>query len=182
MSSEPATDSPDPLRAQQFVSLYSGHQRRLYLYVTALLPGSADAEDVLQEATLVLWRKFPEFQPGSNFFAWACQVTRYEVLKYRQRQAQHAPQLDLALLETLASELVQNEGLDTLRRRSLRECLGKLSAADRDLILLRYSAQRSVQGIAAELGRSPNALSKSLGRIRRLLLQCVERKLAHEME
>ena len=42
-----------------------------------------DAEDVLQEANLVLWRKFDQYQEGTNFFAWACQIIRYEVLKYQ---------------------------------------------------------------------------------------------------
>ena len=182
MRFEADSEGADPARAQEFMGLYAGCQRRLYLYVTALLPGSADAEDVLQEATLVLWRKFSQFEPESNFFAWACSVTRFEVLKYRERQARRTPQLDQEVFEMLASELPQEEGFDSLRRRSLRECLGQISAADRDLILLRYSAEHTVQGIAAEQGRSPNALSKSLGRIRRLLLQCIENKLARELE
>ena len=80
------TGSDEVRRGEEFMALYSGHQRRLYLYVMTLLPASVDAEDVLQETNLVLWRKFDQYLPGTNFFAWACQITRYEVLKYRERQ------------------------------------------------------------------------------------------------
>jgi RNA polymerase sigma-70 factor (ECF subfamily) len=44
-----------------------------------------DAEEVFQNTSVVLWNKFGEFQPGSNFFAWASQVAYYEVLNYMRQ-------------------------------------------------------------------------------------------------
>ena len=57
------------------------------LFTTTLLPVAADAEDVLQEANMVLWEKFDQYVPGTSFFAWACRVIRFQVLKYREKQA-----------------------------------------------------------------------------------------------
>jgi RNA polymerase sigma-70 factor (ECF subfamily) len=168
------SDAPEVLRGEQFMTLYSGHQRRLYLYTMTLLPASVDAEDVLQETNLVLWRKFDQYQPGTNFFAWACQITRYEVLKYRERRARAAKLLDPDVFDQLAEVAVsQVEHLDEFHRRALVDCMDRLSAADRSLMGQRYAEAMEVRAIAAAMNRSPNAVSKSLGRIRRLLLDCI---------
>jgi RNA polymerase sigma-70 factor, ECF subfamily len=164
----------DAGQVERFMALYSGHQRRLYLYALTLLPVSVDAEDVLQEANLVLWRKFSQYRPESNFFAWACSIIRYEVLKYREKLARTAALLDPDVLDRLADVAVaQVEHLDESHRRALVDCTAELSAADRDLMRQRYAAGMAVQDMAAALNRSPNAVSKSLGRIRRLLLECI---------
>ncbi len=168
------SDASEVRRGEQFMALYSGHQRRLYLYTMTLLPASVDAEDVLQQTNLVLWRKFDEYRPGTNFFAWACQITRYEVLKYRERRARAAKLLDPNVFDQLAEVAVsQVEHLDEFHRRALIDCMERLSLADRDLMRRRYAEAMEVRAIAAAMNRSPNAVSKSLGRIRRLLLDCI---------
>jgi RNA polymerase sigma-70 factor, ECF subfamily len=168
------SDSAEVQRGEQFMALYSGHQRRLYLYTMTLLPASVDAEDVLQEANLVLWRKFDQYQPQTNFFAWACQIIRYEVLKYREKRARAAQLLDPDVFERLAEVAIsQVEHLDEFHRRALVDCMERLSDGDRDLMHRRYREAMEVRMIAASMNRSPNAVSKSLGRIRRLLLECI---------
>ena len=164
----------EPQRVEQFMALYSSHQRRLYLYAITLLPDSVDAEDVLQEANLVLWRKFDQYQPGTNFFAWACRIIRYEVLKYRAKRSRAAMLLDPDVLDRLAEVAVAEvEHLDEFHRRTLIDCMARLSPADRELMRQRYAEAMAVQAMAAAMNRSPNAVSKSLGRIRRLLLDCI---------
>ncbi|MEN6451157.1 MAG: sigma-70 family RNA polymerase sigma factor [Thermoguttaceae bacterium] len=168
---------------EQFVALYASHQRRLYLYAITLLPDSVDAEDVLQEANVVLWRKFEQYQPGSNFFAWACQIIRYEVLKHREKRSRAATLLDPDVLDRLSEVAVgEIEHLDEFHRRTLIDCTAQLTTADQDLIRQRYSEARGVQAIAASMNRSPNAVSKSLGRIRRLLLDCMNSAVVAECQ
>ena len=84
------SESTEGSRAERFLGLYGSHDRRLYLYTLTLLPRPVHAEEVLQEANLVLWRRFDEYQCGTNFFAWACQIIRYKVLKFRERQTRAA--------------------------------------------------------------------------------------------
>jgi RNA polymerase sigma-70 factor, ECF subfamily len=61
-----------PSKPDEFVAIYTRHQRKLYRYVAALLTRSDDAEDVLQETARVLWQKFDEYQPEEPFLPWAC--------------------------------------------------------------------------------------------------------------
>lgn len=167
-------------RVAEFLELYSSHYPRLQFYVTALLPTANDASDVLQETSMVLWRKFDTFELGTNFFAWACKIARFQVMKYRERQGRSARLFDTSLLETLAVEACDESGVCGVPLQELENCLAKLSDVDRSLIRRRYQPGITVQQLAADVGRTANSLSKSLGRIRRTLLECIDRTLAHE--
>jgi RNA polymerase sigma-70 factor, ECF subfamily len=61
-------------------------QQRLAGYIRTLIPGHADADDVLQEVNLFIWRHATDYQPGTSFGAWVFQVARYHVLSFRGRQ------------------------------------------------------------------------------------------------
>jgi RNA polymerase sigma-70 factor (ECF subfamily) len=171
----------DSQRTEEFMTLYSSHHQRLYLYIISLLPTPGDAEDVLQEASLVLWRKFDQFELGTNFYAWACKVTRNLVHEYHARRKRSAMVLELHVLEKLAGEIiVRTKEEEDRRQRALLECMDRLTDADRRLVQQRYAEEVSGQEIAAALGRSPNAISKALGRIRQNLLECIQRSIARE--
>lgn len=167
-------------RVAEFLELYSSHYPRLQFYVTALLPSANDASDVLQETSMVLWRKFDSFEMGTNFFAWASKIARFQVMQYRDRQGRTPRLFDTSLLETLAVEASDEHFIRKMPLQALENCLGKLSEADRSLIRRRYQPGTTVQQLAAEVGRTANSLSKSLGRIRRALLECIDRTLARE--
>ena len=60
-------------RVAEFLELYSTNYPRLQFYVTALLPTANDASDVLQETSMVLWRKFDTFELGTQFLCLGLQ-------------------------------------------------------------------------------------------------------------
>ena len=167
-------------RMAEFVELYSGNYPRLQYYVMTLLPGANDVGDVLQETSLVLWRKFDTFQQGTNFFAWACKIARLQALKHREQQGRSAKLFELRVMELLAEEAGEDERAHSTPLPILRGCLDKLSEQERSLILRRYTPGMSVKDLATEVGRSANSLSHSLGRIRRALLECVKRARSGE--
>lgn len=167
-------------RMTEFVDLYSRYYPRLQFYLMALLPSANDAADVLQESSLVLWRKFASYESGTNFYAWACKIARLQALKYRNRVGRAAKVLDDAILEKLSEEAMSEEIDPAASLEALAYCLERLSERNRSLIRRRYQPNSSVRELAAEVGCSANALSKLLGKIRRLLLDCVERRLANE--
>ena len=171
-------DSIEARRVDQFMNLYTSHQWRLNCYLTSLLPSTTEADDVFQEASVVLWRKFDQFQIDTSFFAWACSIIRLEVLKFREKNARAARLLAPDALEHLAEIAIDYmETIDNAHRHALTHCLELLSPGDRELVRRRYEEQMAVQDLANRMNRTPNALSQSLGRIRRLLLACITRRL-----
>lgn len=172
--------SSDPERMAQFVELYSEHYSRLQYYVMALLPSSSDAADVTQETSLVLWQKFDTFELGTNFFAWACKIARLQTLKYYERNKRSAKLFESSTLEKLSAEAMASAVRPAASLDVLESCLSRLPDSDQKLIRRRYEPDTTVKQLAAEIGLSANLVSKSLGRIRRALLSCIERKLAQE--
>jgi RNA polymerase sigma-70 factor, ECF subfamily len=165
----------DPRRAETFLSLYSSCQRSLYAYIVMLLGDPIDAHDVLQDTALILWQKFDAFELGTKFSAWAREVARYRVLRYRQIHANDEPMFEPHVLDTLAAHAAVTEpGGKQFRGDKLAECIDRLGEADRELIRLRYLRGVRVKTLAESLQRSEKGVSQSLGRIRRNLRRCIE--------
>lgn len=173
-------DNPKPDDMAQFVELLTRHQVALFRFVFPLVGNFHDAEDVMQEISAALWEKAAEFQPGTNFFAWARRVAYLRVLKCRRGQLRRPIQLSDSVLESLALQAEQDADQTDLRLEALERCLARLSAADRQLVTFRYSPHMNIVQVSGRLGRPVNSVYKSLGRIRQTLLDCVERRLRKE--
>jgi RNA polymerase sigma-70 factor (ECF subfamily) len=63
---------------------------------------------------------------------------------------------------------------------ALEECLQKLTAPQREIVLTAYTEQGHIHHLAQTRGETPMALYKKLHRIRQLLLECVRRTLNRE--
>lgn len=169
-----------PAPSEEFVQLFTETQRRLYLYILAQVPSVSDAEEVLQNSNLVIWSKCDQFTLGTSFFAWATQIATYEVLKHRQRFSRDKLQFNDEFVQTVAGETEEASDDLELRRLALEMCLKKLRPEDRELIHRRYQPGESGKNIAKSLNRPPNSVYQSLGRIRRQLLDCIDRRLSFE--
>jgi RNA polymerase sigma-70 factor (ECF subfamily) len=165
----------------EFVGHVIRHQRRLYAFICALVRNPADAEDVLQECNLVLWRKSAEFQAGTDFLSWAFRIAQLQVIAFRKKQARACEPFDDALIAQLADEAPRHlkEHFDR-RLQALLDCLQRLRPEQRALLARRYEPGGSVNEMARASGRAPKAVSEALRRIRDTLMQCIERKLALE--
>ncbi len=165
---------------EELVLQIAQSQRRLFALILALVRRPADAEDVLQETNVVLWRKRETFQRGSHFPAWACEIARLQVLAWRTRQGRRSELFDERLLAEIAAAALEESAADNLRAHALAGCLKKLPEPRRELILQRYEPGASVNALAAGMGKSARAVSESLRRIRDTLRQCIERTLSAE--
>jgi RNA polymerase sigma-70 factor (ECF subfamily) len=167
-----------PDRTSEFLALFTAHDRGLRKYILTLLGDSESTQEVFQETSATLWQKFDEFEPGSNFFAWACRIAYFEVLEFRRRRRRHRLTFNEGLLATLSSDLVEREGVLQARRMALPDCMERLPVVDRELVEQRYAGGETILEIAERTGRSVHALYKALGRIRRTLMKCIEDSVA----
>ena len=92
----------DSERNETFVRLHSRYQQRIYAFILTLVPNPTDADDILQETGVVLWRKFDEFDLDTDFVHWAHKIAYYEVLKFRTRQGKERLCFDETLIEAMA--------------------------------------------------------------------------------
>jgi RNA polymerase sigma-70 factor, ECF subfamily len=167
-----------PGKVDQFMTELMRHQRRLYQYIHALLPRQQDAEDAMQDALVVLWKKFDQFDPATSFYAWASRVAYLEVQNYRRRNSRLVTILDEAVFQQIAVAVERQSDLLEARREAMQRCAERLKATDRELLNLRYTPGATVKDIARRLGRPANSVCKSLGRIRQTLWDCINEEMA----
>lgn len=160
------------------VALLTECQLPLRLYVLSLMPGDASAGDVIQQTNAKIWEKRDEFEPGTNFKAWAMAIARYEVLTHRKQQARDARLCFSSELEhTIAAEMVEMKDDLAERQAALRECMKSLKPASRELLLQRYTSRKPLAEFAQQVGRSVGGLKVTLHRLRTSLAECVQRRL-----
>jgi len=173
-------DSPDRSESPpsaEFLTHVTRAQRQLYGFISTLVFGHADVEDVLQETNLVLWRKAAEFDRSREFMPWALRIAQLQSMAHLQKQRRR-PLYDSALLDRIAEEAVADAAAADGRRQALARCLQKLPEKHRRLVAARYEPGGSVNAMAAAVGKQPKAVSEMLRRVRRTLLDCIERALA----
>ncbi len=182
-------DSPDSVdvgsagreapRMEEFAALYGAHQRSLVLYLSSLLPSQTDIDDVLQEASVVLWREFSTFQPGSNFRAWAFRVAFNQVRAWRKRQQRDRLLFSEEFLSVIADELNAEHDYFERRRQLMGQCLERLPSQHRELLALRYHHGLGVDSLAKRFGKSMDAVYRLLSRIRSAVHDCIDLRISN---
>ncbi len=197
---KPDSDSTEQLlqRAQAgdgqaFEDLFARHRDYLHQVVELRLDPRMrprlDPSDVVQEAHLEAYRRFGDFleRRPMAFRLWLRKTTYERLLmleRYHRRAARRSVDREVGLPDRSAFALVQQlfaadsspsqrlEHSETARR--VRDVLGQLSEADREILLMRNLETLSNQEVAEVLQIDPVAASKRYGRallrLRSLLL------------
>src|SRR6478735_12700016 len=96
---EPTVDQESQ---KQLMALMTRHQRQIFAYIYTLVPRRHDAEDLLQETSVVICEKFGQFKPGTDFVAWACQIAYWRIRYSRQKFARSKVVFDQEIVDVLA--------------------------------------------------------------------------------
>ena len=167
----------------QFTDLLTAHQGQVFGYIYAAVRNLDDAEELYQQTSLILWRKFSDYQSGSDFVRWACKTAKYEILHFQRSKRRHAICFSEQAISNLAEvQASQGEAGGRLQQELLAECVAGLSSDDQQLVRLCYGQQRSVKQVADRLQRSVQTLYNSLSRIRHVLFDCISLKSAREQK
>lgn len=165
---------------EQFVTLFTRNEPALRAFTRSLLPSWDDAVEVMQNTSLVLWRKFDTFDQNTEFLKWAFVVARFEVLKYRRTIARDRHIFDEDLVNRLAEEAADESDSLEAERRALQSCLAKLPEQQQVLVKSAYEPGTKIKDLARQIGKSATALYKTLNRTRQQLLTCIEQTVAQE--
>lgn len=167
-------------RHRAFLRQFTANEAAVRAFVRRLVPARADADDIMQEVSVVLWEKFETFRAGGDFRAWAFGVARYEVLAWLRDQGRDRLVLSEKAVELLGSEAEASEPRLERQREALEHCIREVAPAQRALLLKAYEPGTRVAALAKESGRSEPGFYQWLYRIRKLLLDCIRRNLAKE--
>jgi len=170
----------DDLSQQRFLRLFLASEPEVRRYVAVLVPNMDDAQEVIQETAAVLWEKFDQYDPMLPFTPWACRFALNISKQWLARQRRWAS----ILRDDFATQLIRRhdaiEAQIDGRLRHLENCFGKLPPAQRLLVDGYYARRAGVERLAAESGRSVDAVYKALQRIRHALQACIEQAVREE--
>ena len=171
-----------PLDHCPFMRYYSAAYPHVYRYIYFLVPRKADADEVMQETSVVLWQKFEEFQPDRDFTRWACGIARLVELESLRKQRRFIVGFDEQLIKELSIRREERYELLEIRQEFLEECKEQLDQQDLNLLDRYYNSQESAQDAAEKKGCTRRNIYQRLGTIRKLLFQCIERKMSEDSE
>lgn len=178
------SDTPtDSERTEAFLRLLGEHERKLAIYVTGLIACPQDAQDILQEGKIVMWRQFDQFELGTNFPAWARKILFYQILAHRRKSKRDASvTIGDRALELLSEEAesASRENRWVRREKALQACVAKLPDDHREILLLRYREEASIERISHRTERTEGAVYRLLSRLRKNLYECVEKETSRE--
>ncbi|HUV67287.1 MAG TPA: sigma-70 family RNA polymerase sigma factor [Sedimentisphaerales bacterium] len=175
-----SNNRPENEQHKQLLSLMLRHQHQIFAYIYSLVPNRSEADDVLQDSCVIICEKFNQFEPDTDFVAWACRIAFWEIRRVRKKHARSKVIFDQVVLEAVSDTAsMMMEEIDA-RHKALFHCLEKLPLRDREMILTRYEPGCGVKEAAVRSGRTLQTTYKALVRIRKLLMDCVTNQLAIE--
>ena len=145
--------------------------------------GRADiAEDLVQEVFLAAWKSIRNFSGEADFCAWLCGIARNKAISALRseiaRRRREGTSLDCELAEWRLADVEAASGDDEEERlKMLKLCLERLPPQHRQVIDRYYTAGDSAEQIGNDLRRTSGAVRTMLMRIRKVLQQCIQRKL-----
>jgi RNA polymerase sigma-70 factor (ECF subfamily) len=164
----------------EFVRLYAEHNRRIYGLLRALIPNPADVDEAFQNTCEVLWSKFDRYQHGSDFFAWASTIARFEALRLLRGKGRDSRVFSDDFVDRVADQALETAGEIDLQHRALAECFQSLAPKYQAMIQARYSKEGSTQQIAERFSMSTNAVYKVLRRVHEMLFECIQKRMPDE--
>lgn len=167
-------------RHNQFLRSFTAHEPAVRAYIRRMVPSRADADDVMQEVSVVLWEKFGDFREGEDFRPWAFGVARFEVLAWFRDKGRDRLVLDDEVVAKLAEETARNESRLEQQREALEICIKKVPSEQRDLLMKAYQAESQIQEVARGSGRTVTGFYQWLHRMRRILLRCIKSEIVRE--
>lgn len=165
-----------------FTQQWTLHQSTVRAYLASFLGNSIAVDDSLQEVAMVVWQKGPWEGDVSAFLGYSLACARRIALAARRKQGDTRmellpPEAAIALADRVAFLEQQETVPPGERMHALRMCLEKLNPEHRELLESRYSGEskEELRGHSKRVGKSMDALYKTLERLRELLRACVKR-------
>ena len=167
-------------KREEFTREWLAAEPSVSAYVFAAIAGFHDAEDVVQRIAQDLARRFEEYDPDRPFVGWALWIAKSRVIDFYRSSGRNSLVFSDELLHRLADTLSDQADQRSDRREALEACLDDLPSKSRRILDLRYVEELSADEVARTIGSTNGSVRVRLSRVRTVLADCVQRRLAAE--
>lgn len=145
-----------------FNSLVRDYSERLYWHVRGIVGSHDDADDLLQDIFLKVWKALPDFRAESEVFTWLWRIATNESINFL-RKAKVRAALTFSSLDAGSERIADpNPYFDgDAAMANLRRAIDTLPAKQRSVFTMRYVEDLSYEQISEITGTSVGALKAS---------------------
>ena len=157
-----------------FGELVFRHGQAVYRAALAALGSAADAEDVMQEAFVLAFRKLPHFRHDASFKTWLLTITWRRALRWRHSPARRLGRL-VSLENWLSSDIVEHRptpeqsAISGEIHRDVLRLIRSLPSRLRDPLLLSATGRYSYAELSDILGLPSGTVKWRVSEARRLI-------------
>ncbi len=157
----------EQLRGEQtkekaFRILVLQYQERLYWHVRRIVKTHENADDVVQNVFVKIYRNIDNFKGDSKLYTWLYRIATNESLTFLKQQQRHVTEAidnpEDNLVERLTAD-VDMEG--EMIQKILKNAIDQLPEKQKLVFNMRYFEELSYQAISDILGTSEGALKAS---------------------
>src|SRR5262245_44669489 len=160
-----------------FILLFGRSQYALHAFIVGMVYRRADADDLLQEVNLALWKKRHTYDANADFLRWAIGFARIEVVNWRKKVAKsHLVHSD-AVIDSLIADWNRDLPFYEERLEALAKCLEKLRKEEHRLVTEFYQQDISIDAISKMTNTPASTIYHVLNRAREALRRCVQLSL-----
>ena len=144
---------------EDIVSLYG---ERMYWHIRRLVLSHDDADDILQNSYIKIWKSLPKFRADSGIFTWIYRIIINESLNFLRKQnvLSHFSSLDIE--SEAARHIEGNPYFNGDRAQAaLYRAIAKLPYKQRVVFEMRYFDETEYKEMSKILGTSEGALKAS---------------------
>jgi RNA polymerase sigma-70 factor (ECF subfamily) len=157
-------------------TLHLRYNRRVYAFVLRRLSNPAEAEEVVVDTMLEVWKHPKRFRGEARFSTWLLGIARHKLLNVvRGREPVHLDVDDELLhlpAETLDGFAVLNQ---KQRREALLHCMQRLPSEQRECMHLAFFEEMPLAEIAALQDCPENTVKTRLFHARQKMKLCLQR-------
>jgi len=140
----------------------SQYKERLYWHVRRLVLVHEDADDVLQNTFIKIYKGILQFEGKSKLYTWLYRIATNEAITYLQSKARHAAASLDDTTTLLTNRLQADEWFDGDEVQvKLQKAIAQLPEKQRLVFNLRYYDEMSYEEMSAMLDTSVGALKAS---------------------
>jgi len=136
------------------------YNQRLYWHIRRMVVNHDDADDVLQNTFLKVWRALPNFRSDANIYTWLYRIATNESLTFLKKKRQDVNYDDVAF--TIEKNLEADVFFDGDEiQLKLQKAIAALPEKQRAVFNLRYFEEMNYREMAEVLETSEGALKAS---------------------
>ncbi len=161
---------------EAFQSLVLKYQERLYWHIRKIVLNHDDADDVLQNTFLKVWRNIGQFREESSLFTWLYRIATNESLTFIHSRKRHSLVPLHEVSDYLKTRMVADEYYDGSDiQKKLQEAILTLPEKQRIVFNLRYFEEMPYQEMSEILETSVGALKASFHHAARKVEEFISR-------